>query len=313
MKHDAPPGDPPYQWGCGTELWTGSLSLFGFFRSPAEKQARERKLICEQLARSREIKKMQFRANMIEHMRSLNSDVIVLVNSQSDIFYAYSPSSRSFYSGRLYDNGLPSTIFLENEILSNRFDAEAEKIKSGLSSPKRVDLDYHDHRNDGFSYFEELCHPEEITVIKNGKLVGRSHYAYPKPNGYLRRVIINSIINDLRGHEDGFSTISIVLCHTFCGGSHCSTLNYNYADTPRRSQDQSIQYLSTVVSLFVDFLDAIEIELLNPVDLVIECGKIGKKDIDDTLLDLPANRHPNPSRRRDDLLQESDLPGPWRT
>lgn len=261
----------------------------------------------------REIKKLKFRNDLFEHMRSMNPDIMILMNTQSDIFYAYSPTTRSFYSGRLYDRALPSTSNLEESINSQMFDYNAEKLRLKIISRSEVDIDYHDSRHEGFSYFKALCNLTDITISKNDVVVGRSNFAYPKPKRYLRRVIENSIINDLKGGEIGVSTISIRLEHTFVGGTYFSTLSYSYADTPRRSAEQNSKHLSDICNMFADFMDAIEIELIDPDDFMIEHSSINENDVDDTILNLPPNRHPNPSQKLAKLLSESDFPGDWRT
>jgi hypothetical protein len=265
--------------------------VFGLFSSAAEKRKQKNVKMLETASKAHFFRRIQFRANAENGLREKFSDIVLLMNEQSEHFAGYSKDSSTLITGMLYDRQLPSLFDLKekftedpsSEIFAFHVGTFMEEMQNA-KGPNSYNWMTRTEMADGYAYEDNLF-PYEIRLYKNDKIVGRSGTFAPKSVGYFDDILKTHIIHALRGST--VSTFKAEIHVTNYGECGTKSVPYVYNDTPRRDITQNYEHFDSIRCMFLRFLVAIE------EDLISEDGKKGifapsETDIDDAKIGLPA-------------------------
>jgi hypothetical protein len=271
------------------------IRLFG---TPDGRLKRKNEAILRRIKDVHLKKKLEFRQSLISKMKFMNPSMVMMANSQSDVFFGYDPKEKYFVSGMFYDSLLGDLFEIEEKVDDPDFSSHAQYFLENMSeeisdSDKCSVAGRHLYNNvypqDGYCISENP--PGEIRVKKNGKVIARSSPFSPKCKGYFKEALYRNVVEDTGGK--GVSNIQVTF--GLCNGGQLDIAKtfYVYEDHPRRKSVTNIEHYITVCSLFTPFLEAIEEDLLteniNSEDYLYYLSNGYDEDADDTLLGLPAN------------------------
>lgn len=274
--------------------------MFRIFQSPEERLKKRNENIFKSVKAEHARKKREFRQNLLNKMNFLNPKMVLMMNSQSDVFFGYSSQSEEFFYGKFYDSLLGDLFDLEQKLGNTDFEVHVRSFMSGmqLGNAKRdieklvAELFYTNRAIHENGYFISSMYPPiEIRIMKNDKVIARSGSFSPKHKGYFKEVLYQNVVEDTAG--TGVSTVVVSFGLWNGGETVVMKTFFVYEDQPRATVGPDIEHYVKVCLLFTPLLEEIEQDILskniNYADY-LSAGMNGMDDeVDDTLLGLPAN------------------------
>lgn len=242
-------------------------------------------------------KKLAFRQNFINKMNFLNPKMVLMVNSQSDIFFGYDREREHFIRGMFYDSLLGDLFELEQKEQSVYFEDHLKYFMENMDHDSQelvARYFYYDRggvqREDGYCYSSSFA-PTEIRLKKNGNIIARSRPLSPKHKGYFNESLYRDVVEDTGGK--GVSKLSVSIAFWNGGQEEVMETFYVFEDQPRVSVGQNVDHYTKVCSLFTPLICEVEEDILckniNYGEYLYD-GMVGTEEqTDDTLLGLPAN------------------------
>jgi hypothetical protein len=274
--------------------------MFGIFQLPEERLKKRNEAILKRVKAEHARKKHEVRQNLLNKMNFLNPKMVLMKNSQSDVFFGYDSQSEEFSYGKFYDALLGDLFDLEQNLEDTDFEDHVRSFMSGMQL-ENVERDieklvaglfYTSRAVQEGGYFISSEHPPiEIRIMKNDKVIARSGPFSPKHKGYFKEALYQNVVEDTAGTGGSKVVVSLGLWNG--GETVVMKTFYVYEDQPRATVGPDIEHYVKVCSLFTPLLEKIEQDILskniNYADY-LHAGMNGMDDeVDDTLLGLPAN------------------------
>ncbi|WP_171093207.1 MULTISPECIES: hypothetical protein [unclassified Ruegeria] len=242
--------------------------------------------------------KLEFRQSLLNKMNFLNPKMVLMMNTQSDVFFGYDRQAEYFVCGQFYDSLLGDLLDLEQNLSNSDFELDARNFFERMHKISDYDIkelvskfNYRGAmRADGYC-ISTYYPPAEIRILKNDNVIARSGPFSPKHKGYFKETLYQNVVEDIGG--TGVSAIEVSFGIWNGGEIEFVKTFYVYVDHPRAKVGTDIEYYAKVCSLFTPLLDEIEQDMLSK-DInsagFLDCLSEGiDEDVDDTLLGLPAN------------------------
>lgn len=274
--------------------------MFGIFQSSEERLRKRNEAILKRVKAEHARKKHEFRRNLLNKMNFLKPNMVLMTNSQSDVFFGYDSQSEEFSYGKFYDALLGDLFDLEQKLENIDFEDHVRSFVSGmqLKDAKRdierlvAELFYSSRAVHEDGYFVSSEHPPiEIRLMKNDKVIARSNPFSPKHKGYFKEALYQNVVEDTGG--TGVSTVAVSFGLWNGGETVVMKTFYVYEDHPRAKVGPDIEHYVKVCSLFIPLLEEIEQDILskniNYADYLCAGMKGMDDEVDDTLLGLPPN------------------------
>ena len=161
-------------------------------------------------------KKREFRKSLINKMSFLNPNMVLMINSQSDVFFGYDSHSEEVSYGKFYDALLGDLFDLKQRLENSDFEVHVKYFMSGMQLEnaehdiKKLvsDFFYRSRAVHEDGYFIGSEHPPiEIRMMKNDKVIARSNPFSPKHKGYFKEALYQNVVEDTGG--TGVSTVAV--------------------------------------------------------------------------------------------------------
>lgn len=273
--------------------------MFGIFLSPEDRLKKRNEAILKRVKDEHACKKLELRQSLFNKMNFLNPTMVLMMNTQSDVFFGYDSQDQYFVCGQFYDSLIGDLFDLEQKLGDSDFELHAQYFLEDMQSEiPDYDIEnligyffYNGARRDDGYCINTRHPPTEIRIKKNGKVIARSGPYSPKHKGYFKEALYRNVVEDIGG--TGTSTIEVSFGIWNGGEIVVIKTFYVYEDQPRSKVGPDIEHYTKVCSLFTPLLEEIEQDLLskniNDAEYLHHLPEGCDQDVDDTLLGLPAN------------------------